>query len=64
MSVTVWEFEHSLALRFFGIGMKTDLSSPVATAEFFKFAGIMSAALSQHQLSGFGTAPVEFYHLH
>ena len=25
MSATVWEFEHSLALPFFGIGMKTDL---------------------------------------
>ena len=25
--------------------MKTDLSSPVATAEFSKFAGILSAAL-------------------
>ena len=27
--------------------MKTDLSSLVATAEFSKFAGILSAALSQ-----------------
>ena len=25
MSVIVWEFEHSLTLPFFGIGMKTDL---------------------------------------
>ena len=25
MSAVVWEFEHSLALLFFGIGMKTDL---------------------------------------
>ena len=25
----------------------------MATAEFSKFAGILSAALSQHQLSGF-----------
>ena len=32
------------------------LSSPVATAEFSKFAGILSAALSQHHLSGFETA--------
>ena len=48
MSAVVWWFEHSLALPFFGIGMKTDLFSPVATAEFFKFAGILSAALSQH----------------
>ena len=27
-------------------------SSPVATAEFSKFAGILSAALSQHHISG------------
>ena len=37
-----------LALPFFGIGMKTDLSSPVATAEFSKYGGILSAALSQY----------------
>ena len=34
MSAIVRYFEHSLALSFFGIGMKTDFSSPVATAEF------------------------------
>ena len=45
MSAIVQQFEYSLALPFFGIGMKTDLSSPVATAEFSKFAGILSAAL-------------------
>ena len=38
-------FEQSLALPFFGIGMETDFSSPVATAEFSKFAGILSTAL-------------------
>ena len=53
-----------VALPFFGIGMKTDFSSPMATAEFSKFAGILSAALSQHHLSGFGIAQLEFYHLH
>ena len=57
-------FEHSLALPFFGIVMKIDFSSPVATAEFSKFAGILSAALSQHHLSGFEIAPLEFHHLH
>ena len=49
-------FEHSLALPFFGIGMKTDFSSPVATAEFSIFVGILSAALSQHHLLGFEIA--------
>ena len=34
-------------------------SSPVATAEFTKFAGILSAALSQHHLSGFEIAQLE-----
>ena len=34
-------------------------SSPVATAEFSKFADILSAALSQHHLSGFEIAQQE-----
>ena len=45
MSAIVWQFEHSLALAFFEIGMKTDLSSPVATAGFSKLADIQSVAL-------------------
>ena len=32
MNAIARQFDHSLALPFFGIGMKTDLSSPVATA--------------------------------
>ena len=64
MSAIVWQFEHSSALSFFGIGMKTDFSSPVATAEFTKFVGILSAALSQHHLLGFEIAQLEFRHLH
>ena len=39
----VWAF---LTLPFFGIGMKMTFSSPVATAEFSKFAGILNAALA------------------
>ena len=35
----------------------------MAIAEFSKFAGILSAALSQHHLSGFETAQLEFHHL-
>ena len=42
---------HCLSLELEG---KLTFSSPVATAEFSKFAGILSAALSQHHLSGFG----------
>ena len=48
-----------MALPFFGIGMKTDLFQYVATAEFSKFAGILSAALSQHHLSGFEIGQLE-----
>ena len=55
MSAVVWWFGHSLALVF-DIEMKTDLSSAVGTAECSKFAGILSAALSQHHLLGFEIA--------
>ena len=63
MSAIVQWFEHSLALHFFGIGMKTDFSSPVVTVEFSKFTNILSAALSQHHLLGFEIAQLEYYHL-
>ena len=46
MNAVVQLFEQSLALPFFEIGMKLTFSSPVATAEFSRFAGILSAALS------------------
>ena len=39
-------------------------SSPVATAEFSKFAGILSAAFSRHHPLGFEIAQLEFHHLH
>jgi len=44
--------------------MKTDLSSPVAAVEFSKFAGILSATLSQHHPSGFEIAQLKFHHLY
>ena len=59
MSSIVWQFEHlwhCLSLR---LEWKLTLSSPVATAEFSKFAGILSAALSQHHLLGFEIAQLE-----
>ena len=34
----------------------------MATAEFSKFAGILSAARSQHHLSGCEIAELEFHH--
>ena len=49
MSAIIQQFEHSLALTFFVIGMKTDpFQSCVATAEFSKFTGTLNVALSQH----------------
>ena len=53
MSAVEQLFEHSLPLPFFGIGMKLTFSSPVATAEFSKFPGMLSATLTQHHLLGF-----------
>ena len=54
-------FLHCLSL---GLEWKLTFSSPMATAEFSKFAGIWSAALWQHHLSGFEIAQLEFPHLH
>ena len=45
MSAIEWQLEHSLTLSFFGIGMKTDLSSPMTTPESSKFADVLTAAL-------------------
>ena len=39
------------------------LSSPVDTAEFSKFADMLSAARSQHHLLGLEIAQLEFHHL-
>ena len=56
---SVWdEFNCVIVWAFFGIAFFA------ATAEFSKFAGIFSAALSQHHLSGFEIAQLEFHHLH
>ena len=40
VSTTVWQFEHSLALPLFGIGMKTELFQSCGHCWVFKFAGI------------------------
>ena len=52
---------HYLSLR---LKWKLTFSSPVATAEFSKFAGLLSAARSQHHLLVFEIAQLEFHHLH
>ena len=60
---SVWdEYNCVVVWAFFGIAFslglewKQTFSSPVAIAEFSKFAGILSAALSQHHLLGFEIA--------
>ena len=53
-------FWHCLSL---GLKWKLTFSSPMATAEFSKFAGILSAVLSQYHLLGFEIAQMEFCHL-
>ena len=44
--------------------MKLTIFSPEVNAEFSKFDGILSAALLQHHLLGFGVAWLEFLHLY
>ena len=49
---------HFLSL---GLEWKLTFSSPVATTDCSRFAGILSAAFSQHHLSGFEIAQLEFF---
>ena len=67
---SVWdECNCAVVLAFLGIAFlwdwnwKLTFSSSVATAEFSKFASILSAALSQHHISGFEIVQLEFHHL-
>ena len=62
MSAIVW-YRILWCCLSFGLEWKLTFSSPVATAEFSKFAGLLSAALSQHHLSGFEIAQLELNHL-
>ena len=52
---------HCLSLE---LEWKLTFSSPVATTEFSKFVGILSAALSQNHLVGFEIAQLGLHHLH
>ena len=64
MSAIMLQFEHSGHCLPLGLEWKLMFSSPLATAEFSKLAGIWSAAHSQHHLSGFEIAQLELHHLH
>ena len=66
---SVWdECNCPVVWTFFGIAFLWDwnetFSRPVAAAEFSRFAGILSEALSQHHLLGFEIAQLEFHYLH
>ena len=67
---SIWdECNCAVLSTFFGISFLWDwnennFSSSMATAEFSKFACILSAALSQHRLLRFEIAQLEFHHLH
>ena len=56
----VWAF---FGLGFLGVGMKIDLFQSCGH-RVFHICWHMSAALSQHHLSGFEIAQLEFHHLH
>ena len=47
-----------------GLEWKLTFSSPMTIAKFSKFAGLLSATLSQHHLLGFEITQLEFHHLH
>ena len=52
-TITLISHTSEVMLKILQVRLQQYFSSPVATAEFSKFAGISSAALSQHHLSGF-----------
>ena len=62
-----WNWAVSLHILWHGLSLvlewKLTFSSPVATAEFSKFAGTLSTALSLHHLLGFEIAQLKFHHL-
>ena len=67
---SMWEqCNCAVVWTFFGIGLslgmerKLNFFWAVATAEFSKCAGIISAAFSQHHLLGFEIAQLEFHHI-
>ena len=66
-SLNIWKFMVHILLKpglenfkHYFASVWDDFSSPVATAEFSKFAGILNAALSQHHLLGFEIAQLEW----
>ena len=63
MSAIVWCL--NILWHYFSLGLEwKHLFQSCGHAEFSKFSGILSAALSQDHLSGFEIAQLEFHHLH
>ena len=60
----VWTFFDMVVCLSLGLEWTLTFSSPVTTTEFYKFAGMLSAALSQNHCLGFEIAQLEFHHLH
>ena len=63
-NLNIWKIMVHVLLKPGLENFELTFSSPVATAEFSKFAGILTAALSQHHLSGSEIAQLEFHHFH
>ena len=63
MNASFWWFEYSLALPFFGIGMKIDLVQSCGPCQGLKFADILSAVLQQHPRLGAEIAQLESHRL-
>ena len=64
MSAIVSYSEHSLALPFLGVGMKTDLFKSCGHCWVSRFGGVLSVALSQHHLLGSEKAQLKLHYLH
>ena len=66
----VWdECNCAVVWAFFGIAFlwgwyENNFSNPVVPAEFSKFAGMFSAAISQYEVLGLKIAQLISYHLH
>ena len=64
LSVEAWIVNSDGFNYYIILELKLTISSPVATVESSKLAGILSTALSQHHLLGFEIAQLRFHHLH
>ena len=64
MSTIVQKFEHSLALPFFRIRMKTHLFQSCGHCRVFKICWHREYSSFKHHLPGFDIAQLESHHLH